>query len=207
MEQKCPVCCKGADDAAMPEDYLVFLQNGSWTHLSIVGEPLGACEDQDYWSMRAKLPKFTEEDLVFTPHHHPSQAILRAGQHFALLKVRCGNARRGYLDDLLPLLNDIEAEQWKLNRHRELLALRGAWWDDKHGGMQIFIDLVHERKFSPTLTEESLKDIFHDGYTVYSGAGCSVEVRLVPTWLGSDGFFLVSDEYYDQIRERLHWKS
>ncbi|NIQ80604.1 MAG: hypothetical protein GTN93_21430 [Anaerolineae bacterium] len=140
--------------------------------------------------------------LSYTPHSLPSQAILTGGGHFILLAVRAGDASYGYADspEVSGTVMEVEKLRKKLpTKHgmpQEFLMLRSVWFDDKHGGYRVCVDLIHDRHQKPSMTAEEIKEALHDGYTWPEGQGISVGVRIVPEFIQGDGFFPNSDKYY-----------
>lgn len=54
----------------------------------------------------------------------------------------------------------LEGDDWEGGQ--EFLMFRGAWFDDKHGGVLLFIDLLHNVSVQPTLTDEHIRKSFYD---------------------------------------------
>lgn len=68
--------------------------------------------------------------------------------------------------------------------------------DAKHGGVILFIDLLHDVSVQPTLTEDDIRKSFHDGFGWYGNQGISVVPRIIKANTSSDGFFVTGNEHY-----------
>jgi hypothetical protein len=142
--------------------------------------------------------------LTYTPHSLPSQAILTGDSHFILLMVRAGHAESSYADreEVVEVTREIEKIR-KTLKDQEYLMLRGIWFDDKHGGYRINVDLLHDQNNKPSMTIEDIKEALHDGYGWPDGQAIAVDVRIIPEFVYGDGFFPNADEYYRGLQ---FWK-
>src|SRR5260221_4546605 len=131
----------------------------------------------------------------------PSKATVRTNSQFIMLEARSGGIAfymLGIVKEVLADLNRIskmlqKEDNW---RGQELLMFRGAWFDDKHGSVILFIDLLHDTSVQPTFTEDDIREIFHDEFGWYGGQGITVAPRIIRVNTSSDDFFTTSNEYY-----------
>jgi hypothetical protein len=132
----------------------------------------------------------------------PSKATVKTNNQFIMLEARSGGISPYMLDIVKKVLADIECVSQTLHEGddwgvgQEFLMFRGAWFDDKHGGVILFIDLLHDVSVQPTLTDDSIRKSFYDGFAWYGNQGISVVPRTIKVNTCSDGFFATSNEYY-----------
>jgi hypothetical protein len=132
----------------------------------------------------------------------PSKATVKTNNQFIMLEARSGGISSYMLDIVKEVLADIErisqtlleGDDWEGGQ--EFLMFRGAWFDDKHGGVLLFIDLLHDVSVQPTLTDEHIRKSFYDGFAWYGNQGISVVPRIIKVNTYSDSFFATSNEYY-----------
>jgi hypothetical protein len=181
-------------------------------------------QKEELWNKVAKIirdaiiaPKFTRdgssyvaESNAYTEHKRlfhvsygplPSKATVKTNNQFIMLEARSGGVSSYMLDIVKEVLTDIERISQILHKgddwgEGEFLMFRGAWFDDKHGGVILFIDLLHDASIQPTLTDENIRKSFYDGFAWYGNQGISVVPRIIKVNTYSDSFFATSNEYY-----------
>jgi len=131
----------------------------------------------------------------------PSKATVRTHKQFILLEARSGGITFYMLDIVKEVLEDLDHISQMLKKGddwggQEFLMFRGAWFDAKHGGVILFIDLLHDASTQPTLTEDDIRESFHDGLGWYGNQGISVVPRIIKVDTYSDSFFTTDNEYY-----------
>ncbi len=131
----------------------------------------------------------------------PSKATVKTNNQFIMLEARSGGISLYMLDIVKEVLENIERISLMLHEGdswggQEFLMFRGAWFDDKHGGVELFIDLLHDASVQPTLTEDDIRKSFHDGFAWYGNQGIGVVPRIIKANTYSDGFFATSNEHY-----------
>lgn len=171
----------------------------SKTILAVLADPKKALAWNPVEEVETTLKKpetdgYSEVVISYSPD--PSIATLRFDDQFVRLSARSGDVRPHFKSFFIEIYEDVK----KLKNHignTEFLQLRSIWHDDKRGNISISIDLIHERRKAPSLTEEKIKEGLHDGGGWYAGQGINVEVRIYEALVWSDGFFPNSPEYYE----------
>jgi hypothetical protein len=159
---------------------------------------------KDGSSSLAESNAYTEHERQFHVNYGPlpSKATVKTNTQFIMLEARSGAITLWMLDIVKEVLEDIErislilheGDRW--GREREFLMFRGAWFDDKHGGVELFIDLLHDASLQPTLTEDDIRISFHDDSAWYGDQVIVVFPRIIKSNTGSDSFFATSNEHY-----------
>ncbi len=155
------------------------------------------------FSLRAEsTPRNGDEPLFHVSYGPlPSKATVRTHNQFILLETRSGGIAFYMLDIVKEVLEDLDHISRMLKKGddwggQEFLMFRGAWFDAKHGGVILFIDLLHDTSTQPTLTEDDIRESFHDGLGWYGNQGISVVPRIIKVDTYSDNFFKTDNEYY-----------
>lgn len=130
----------------------------------------------------------------------PSQAVLRYRDQLVHLSTRAGDVHDGFKQFFAEIYEDVKILK-QLISEEEFLQLRRIYHDDKRGGIEISVDLIHNEKNPPSLTMEQLTEGLHDGMGWYSGQIVSVDARIVAARTWSDSFFPNAPEYYGRDRE------
>lgn len=155
-------------------------------------------------SYEAESNEYAEHKRLFHVSYGPlpSKATVKTNNQFIMLEARSGGISSYMLDIVKEVLADLErisqtlleGDDWE--GEHEFLMFRGAWFDDKHGGVILFIDLLHDVSVQPTLTDENIRKSFYDGFAWYGNQGISVVPRIIKVNTYSDSFFATSNEYY-----------
>ena len=125
------------------------------------------------FSLRAEsTPRNGDEPLFHVSYGSlPSKATVRTHNQFILLETRSGGITFYMLDIVKEVLEDLDHISRMLKKGdwggQEFLMFRGAWFDAKHGNVELFIDLLHDTSTQPTLTEDDIRESFHDGLGWY----------------------------------------
>jgi len=149
-------------------------------------------------------------DVIFVPHYLPSQGIARIGRHHILLATRSGPVVFEDASHLLDVVKTIENQQQQLDQNKEIIMLRGAWYDRVHGAdVVIHIELLRDKGCKETsIDTQRFMGALQDGYALDDGVIRHIElINSGDQFFHSDHFFPLSDDYYDKIREKLGWKS
>jgi hypothetical protein len=151
----------------------------------------------------AESNAYTEHERLFHVSYGPipSKATVKTNNQFIMLETRSGGISSYMLDIVKEVLEDLDTISRMLKKGndwggQEFLMFRGGWFDAKHGGVILFIDLLHDASTQPTLTEDDIRESFHDGLGWYGGQGISVVPRIIKVNTYSDGFFTTDNEYY-----------
>lgn len=147
----------------------------------------------------------------------PSVATIRTENQFILLRARIGAIAPYMLNIVKAVLEDIERissrlivdttmQKRKISfllNKREYLMLRGVSFDNKHGGLTLYIDLIHDKTVQPILTEDQIREEFLHGVVGEEDNGLEIYVEpcVLEENTGADGFNLLNEEYY----KRLFW--
>lgn len=170
----------------------------SKTILTVLTDPNKALawNPPDAKTTTPKKPDIDEyTSLVISYSPDPSVATLRYDDQFVHLSARSGDVGPHFKSFFTEIYEDVK----KLKKHisgTEFLQLRSIWHDDKHGSINISIDLLHQYGEVPSLLCGQIKEVLHDGYGWYAGQGINVEVRTLEARVWSDSFFPNSPEYY-----------
>jgi TIR domain len=159
---------------------------------------------RDGSSYEAESNEYAEHKRLFHVSYGPlpSKATVKTNNQFIMLEARSGGISSYMLEIVKEVLADIERISQTLQEGdywgggQEFLMFRGAWFDDKHGGVILFIDLLHDVSVQPTLIEENIRKSFYDGFAWYGNQGISVVPRIIKVNTSSDGFFKTGNEYY-----------
>jgi hypothetical protein len=158
---------------------------------------------RDGSSYEAESNEYTEHKQLFHVSYGPipSKATVKTNNQFIMLEARSGGISSYMLDIVKEVLEDLDTISRMLKKGndwggQEFLMFRGGWFDAKHGGVILFIDLLHDASTQPTLTEDDIRESFHDGLGWYGGQGISVVPRIIKVNTYSDGFFTTDNEYY-----------
>jgi len=140
------------------------------------------------------------ENMIVSFCDSPSKATIRDFERdqFVLLSTRKGSVGTF----LLEVAEDILSKVHKLqNAH---IKLRGIWFDNLHGDITSYIELLHDySKDDLDLTKELILKTFENGW--YDGQHASAEVTLTPVSITSEHFFPLNDEFYGKFKEYLFW--
>ncbi|USL39607.1 toll/interleukin-1 receptor domain-containing protein [Priestia megaterium] len=165
-------------------------------------EEIDPYEEIDYISDMYYHPKpKTNDNYTVSYGNVPSQATLVGNGQFVLLSVRRGSVSSIFIEIAKnEILYDVNNLSMKLNKGGEYLQVRGIWFDDKNWGVSIYVDLIHDSSFNPSINEKYIKEKLHDGWNWYgNGQTTEVNVRIIPENTASDGFFVNSKEYYNRL--------
>jgi len=136
----------------------------------------------------------------------PSQAIARTSSQLVLLKARLGSIDPHMRESVSYVLTDVERVQDQL-ADQEWVQLRAIWFSNKSGCYTVHVDLVYDQRNKPSLSAEQILDAFHDGNVPYpDGQMVTVEPYFAKAMTLSDGFFPISDSYYEKVRDAIGWK-
>lgn len=155
---------------------------------------------RDGSSYEAESNEYAEHKRLFHVSYGPlpSKATVKTNNQFIMLEARSGGISTYMLDIVKEVIADIERISKTLQEGddwgggQEFLMFRGAWFDDKHGSLILFIDLLHDVSVQPTLTEDNIRKSFYDGFAWYGNRGISVVPRIIKVNMYSDGFFATS---------------
>ena len=149
--------------------------------------------------------------------NRPSRAILVDEERwqYVIIKTRSGMMVPSYgisiaqqvLDDLENLQNEVNPHHQDLKYDFQYLMLRGVWLDDSHGGAVLYVELIHNNKDQPRLTEDQIKRALHNDTAWYEGQMIFVEVKIRETFIYSDYFSSVLDEHYDELEKSSYISS
>jgi hypothetical protein len=158
---------------------------------------------RDGSSYEAESNEYNEHKQLFHVSYGPipSKATVKTNNQFIMLEARSGGISSYMLDIVKEVLEDLDTISRMLKKGNDLggqefLMFRGAWFDAKHGSVILFIDLLHDASTQPTLTEDDIRESFHDGLGWYGIQGISVVPRIIKVNTYSDGFFTTDNEYY-----------
>lgn len=127
----------------------------------------------------------------------PAKATFIGFGHFVLLKARTGSIATYMTKATLEVISDIQKLQKQLD-DKESIQLRGIFFDDKHGSMLVYVDLIYDYTVAPSLDEGSLEEAFSD---IYLGQAVSIEPVIIKTDIDADDFDRNSEKYYKRLRE------
>ena len=126
----------------------------------------------------------------------PSKATLKYKGMFVRLSARAGQIQNYMIDMAVQVIEDICKVQID---ESNILTLRGVWYDDKYGNANYFIDYLYDEYTKPIFNEDTIKEMFHDGYVYYGEQGTFIEPKCIKEKFSSDGFFVNSDCYYNRV--------
>jgi hypothetical protein len=140
------------------------------------------------------------EEIAISYSTDPSIAALRFRDQFVILQARCGDVHPGFRSFFEEIYMDFQKIQSEVSE-QELVQLRKIWYDDKHGYISIWIDLIHNHDSVPTFTVEQLKEKLHDGDAWYAHQGIGVNARVIKDHIWLDSFFANSPSFYTRLEE------
>jgi len=136
-----------------------------------------------------------EPEFQFSQGDRPSWGWARTPNQLVRVEARAGSIG-GYMFEVIKeVLADVEDHSSEISV-LEYLMLRKVWFDDKYGGVNITVELLHDTSVSPSFSPEDLERMFHDGLGWYGAQMTSVQSKVTKTWVFSDGFFPIADVYY-----------
>ena len=150
-------------------------------------------------------PAKEESDIRITFLDRPSQAVIRTAAQLVLVKARKGSVADYMIQVLREVLHDLSKLSKSLIQGQEFLQLRGVWFDDKNGGVALYFQLLCGDPSRASLSEDQIKELFHDGWGWYQGQSVTVMTEVVQVRIASDSFFEVSDQFYENTRQLVHW--
>jgi hypothetical protein len=131
----------------------------------------------------------------------PSMARIRTPDQFVKLSTRSGPIEPYMLDvvkEVLVEIDDVNSHFENIHEYFQQFMVRALWFDKKHGGASIHIDLLYNQNQSPILDKTEIQNLFHDGDGWYGGQIISIIASVVPVNNYSDNFSPLNDEYYDR---------
>lgn len=126
----------------------------------------------------------------------PSKAVMKYYGMFVKLGARAGSINQFMIRAVIEVIDDIIEVQLDMD---EVLVLRGAWFDDKNGNIDFYIDYLYDFNRKPTFNDELIKERFHDGFAFYQNQGITINPKCIKERFSSDSFFVNADEYYERI--------